>query len=120
MIQRALFLLAACMAAVPIESAAQQAAPAAAPPPPAFAAPNLSEKGVRSMATACAMCHGTNGKPVDGSSVAGLAGRPAAEIVASMNQFKAGTKPATIMHQIARGYGDAETAALADYFSKQR
>jgi cytochrome c553 len=52
--------------------------------------------------------------------VAGLAGRPAAEITASMNQFKAGTKPATIMHQIAKGYGEAEIAALADYFSKQR
>ena len=90
-----------------------------APPAPNFAAPDLSPKGVRSMAAACAMCHGTNGKPAAGSAVAGLAGRPSAEIVQGMAQFKAGTKPATIMHQISRGYSDAEVAALADYFSKQ-
>ncbi|QJR10290.1 hypothetical protein DSM104443_01344 [Usitatibacter rugosus] len=98
---------------------AQQPAPAA-PPPPAFAAANLSESGVRSMAGSCAMCHGTAGKAVEGSTVAPLAGRPAAELVGLMNDFKAGKRPATIMHQIAKGYGDAEVAALADYFSKQR
>lgn len=90
-----------------------------APPAPSFAAANLSPKGVQSMASACAMCHGTNGKPVAGSAVAGLAGRPANEIVEAMAQFKAGTKPATIMHQIARGYSDAEVAALAQFFSRQ-
>ena len=90
-----------------------------APPAPSFAPPNLSPKGVQSMASACAMCHGTNGKPVANSPVAGLAGRPRDEIVQSMAQFKAGSKPATIMHQIARGYTEGEIAALADYFSKQ-
>lgn len=97
------------------------AALAQQPPPPApnFAAPDLSAKGVRSLAAACAMCHGTNGRPAAGSTVAGLAGRPGAEIVQAMAQFKAGTKPATIMHQVAKGYSDAEVAALADYFSKQ-
>ena len=119
--QRIATVVAGALAAAAFGAAAQQpAAPAAAPPPPAFAAANLTEKGVRSMASSCAMCHGTFGKPVAGSTVAGLAGRPAAEISAAMNQFKAGTKPATIMHQIAKGYGDAEIAALADYFSKQR
>ena len=71
------------------------------------------------MAAACSMCHGTNGKPVAGSVVAALAGKPADEIVQSMSQFKAGRKPATIMHQIARGYSDEEIAALAQYFSRQ-
>jgi cytochrome subunit of sulfide dehydrogenase len=89
-----------------------------APPAPSFAAPNLTPKGVQSMAGACAMCHGTNGKPAANSTVAALAGRPRDEIVQSMAQFKAGSKPATIMHQVARGYSDAEVAALADYFSK--
>ena len=123
MIQRAAIVLAAGLAAVSLDTYAQQPAPPAAapgPPPPAFAAPNLGEKGVRAMAANCAMCHGTGGRAVDGSSVASLAGRPAADIVGLMNQFKAGTRPATIMHQIAKGYGDAEIAAMADYFSKQR
>jgi cytochrome c553 len=37
-----------------------------------------------------------------------------------MAEFRAGTRPATVMHQIAKGYGEAETAALADYFSQQK
>jgi cytochrome c553 len=116
------FLAVACLAALAGGAAsaqAQQPAPAA-PPPPAFAAANLSESGVRSMASACAMCHGPAGKPVPGSTVASLAGRPAAELVGLMNDFKAGKRPATIMHQVAKGYADAEIAALAEYFSKQR
>jgi len=36
-----------------------------------------------------------------------------------MAQFKEGKRQATLMHQIAKGYTDAEIAALADYFSKQ-
>ena len=108
-------LIAACL---PL--AAQQPAPAAAPPPPpAFAEPNVSPGGVRSMAAGCATCHGTDGKVAPQSAVAGLAGRPRDELVQLMAQFKDGKRPATIMHQIAKGYSDAEVAALADYFSKQ-
>jgi cytochrome c553 len=90
-----------------------------APPPPSFAPPNLTGKGVRAMAANCAMCHGTQGRTVEGSSVAPLAGRTAPEIVAQMKAFKEGTRQATIMHQIAKGYSDAEIAAMADYFSRQ-
>lgn len=119
--QRIAPLVAAVAVAASFDAAAQQpATPAAAPPPPAFAASNLSEKGVRSMAASCSMCHGTDGKAVPQSPVAGLAGRSSADISGAMAQFKAGTKPATIMHQIAKGYSDAEVAALADYFSKLR
>ena len=89
------------------------------PPAPNFAPPNLSAKGVQSMAAACSMCHGTQGKPVAGSPVAALAGRSRDDTIQAMAQFKAGTKPATIMHQISRGYSDAEVAALADYFARQ-
>lgn len=114
--QRIATVAAALAAAAALEAAAQQPAP----PPPAFAAANLTEKGVRSMAASCAMCHGTDGRPVAGSPVASLAGRAAADISGSMAQFKAGTRPATIMHQISKGYSEAEIAALADYFSKLR
>jgi cytochrome c553 len=88
------------------------------PPPPAFAAPNLSPKGVEGMAANCTMCHGTGGRAAQGSTVASLAGKPKDEIVQAMAQFKSGQKPATIMHQIAKGYGDAEVAALAEHFSR--
>lgn len=101
--------------AAAFSASAQQPAPS----PPAFAASNLTDKGVRAMAFNCAACHGTNGRPAAGSSVAGLAGRPAAEMVQAMQQAKEGKRPSTVMHQIAKGYSDAEIAALADYFSKQ-
>ena len=91
-----------------------------APTPPSFAPANVTQRGVTSMAANCAACHGTQGRAVAGSPVAALAGRPAAEIVQSMQQFKAGTRPATIMHQIAKGYGDDEIAALAEYFARQQ
>ena len=107
------------LAGLALLAAAAAHAQQPAPPAPNFAAPNLSPKGVQSMAAACSMCHGTQGKPVANSPVAALAGRSRDEIVQSMAQFKAGTKPATIMHQISRGYSDAEVAALADYFSRQ-
>jgi cytochrome subunit of sulfide dehydrogenase len=84
---------------------------------PSFVAPNLTEKGVRSMAFNCAPCHGPGGRPAPGSSVAGLAGR--GDIAEIMKAFKEGKREATLMHQIARGYSDAEIAALAGYFSVQ-
>jgi sulfide dehydrogenase cytochrome subunit len=115
MISRVAHMIAAGLAA----AAAAIASAQPAPPAPSFAAPNLTEKGVRALAMNCAMCHGTNGRTVEGSSVASLAGRPAAEIDALMKAFKEGTRQATIMHQIAKGYSDAEIAAIAEYFSKQ-
>ena len=108
-------LLAAAFLGAAFPLAAQQPAP----PAPAFAAPNLGVSGVRALAANCSACHGTNGSPVAGSPVPGLAGRPREEIVQVMGQFKSGARPATVMHQIAKGYGDAEIAALADHFSKQ-
>jgi cytochrome subunit of sulfide dehydrogenase len=97
--------------------AAAGIAPAQTPaPPPAFAAPNLTEKGVRDLAANCAICHGTMGRPAPGSRVPGLAGRT--DIADILKQFKEGKREATIMHQIAKGYGDAETAAIAAYFAK--
>ena len=82
--------------------------------PPAFAAPNLSIPGVRALASGCAMCHGPEGRPVAGSAVVALAGKRADAFVAAMNAFRDGKGEATVMRQIARAYGDAEIAALAD------
>ncbi len=88
-----------------------------APPAPNFAAPNLSEAGVRSMAANCAPCHGTKGRPAPGPKIAALAGR--SDIGEVLKAFKEGKREATLMHQIAKGYSDAEIAALAAYFAKQ-
>jgi len=112
--KRAIFLLAAF--------AAFAGAPAAFPqsrPTPRFAPPNLSPAGVRALAANCAQCHGTDGHPAPGSTLAALAGRPRAELAARLAAFKAGTARATVMDQLAKGYSDEEIAALADYFASR-
>ena len=72
---------------------------------------------VKGLAASCAACHGTNGQAVQGSSVVSLAGMPRDQVVAQLNAFKAGTRPATIMHQLAKGYSDAQIEQLAGYFA---
>lgn len=73
----------------------------------------------RSLAAACAQCHGTAGKPIAGSVLPPLAGMPAAHIEAQMKAFRSGDRSATVMHQIAKGYSDAQIAQLAAYFAAQ-
>jgi cytochrome subunit of sulfide dehydrogenase len=74
----------------------------------------------QSLAATCANCHGTNGKAVDGSSVTSIAGLDKAYISAQMKAFKTGTRPATVMHQISKGYSDAQIETLAAYFAAQK
>ena len=72
------------------------------------------------LAATCANCHGTNGRAVDGTAVPGLAGMPAAYMAEQLRAFKAGTRTATVMHQIAKGYNDAQIDAMAAYFAAQK
>ena len=73
----------------------------------------------RNLAATCANCHGTNGR-VQGSEVKALAGLPAARIAAAMTDFKSGAAPASIMHQIAKGYSDEQVRLIAAYFAAQQ
>ena len=73
----------------------------------------------RNLAATCANCHGTNGQ-ARGDTVAPLAGMPAERIVTTFNAYKTGALPATIMHQIAKGYTDEQVKAIAAYFAAQK
>jgi cytochrome subunit of sulfide dehydrogenase len=75
---------------------------------------------IKSVAATCANCHGTNGAVVSGSPVVGLAGMPKEYIAAQMIAFKTGTRPATVMHQLAKGYSDAQIVQLASFFASQK
>jgi cytochrome subunit of sulfide dehydrogenase len=72
----------------------------------------------RSLAASCAACHGTDGRSVT-QEVPSLAGLPREQIVAQMRAFRDGTRPASIMPQIAKGYSEAQVEALADYFARR-
>ena len=78
----------------------------------------MDELQVRSMAAACASCHGTQGVAQPGNE--SLAGVNKDELLKKMLDFKAGTRSATIMHQIAKGYSDEQLDAMAAYFSAQK
>lgn len=73
---------------------------------------------VRSWAAACANCHGTDGRAQPGMEA--LAGVSKDDLVKKMLDFKAGRKPATIMHQLAKGYSDEQIVAIAGYFAAQK
>jgi sulfide dehydrogenase cytochrome subunit len=71
------------------------------------------------LAASCTGCHGTNGA-TQGNTLPPLAGQQKDALLAAMKAFKAGTRPATIMTQIAKGYTDEQLEALAAYFAAQR
>ena len=71
----------------------------------------------RDMAATCANCHGTGG--VSRGVNETLAGKPRDELVRKLAEFKAGTRPGTIMPQLAKGFTDEQLAAIAGYFSEQ-
>lgn len=107
-----------CMGSSPLAFA--QPAPASTPAASTNApvAAPLPATAARYLAANCANCHGTDGRAQQGGF--NLAGLPKEYIVAQMTAFKTGTRQATIMHQISKGYSDAQIALMADYFSKQK
>ena len=69
----------------------------------------------RLIASNCATCHGTNGLSQGG--MPSLNGVDKASIATMMQDFRSGRKPATIMHQLSKGYTDSEIDAVAAYFA---
>ena len=78
------------------------------------------ELNTRALAATCASCHGTDGRVVPGSGNARLAGQSAEFIVTQMLAFRSGSRPATVMHQLSKGFSETQIQALAAYFSAQR
>lgn len=70
---------------------------------------------VRSWAAGCAGCHGTQGIAQPG--MVSLAGVTKDQLLRKMLDFKAGRQPATLMHQISKGYTDEQLEQLAGYFA---
>jgi len=68
-------------------------------------------------AEGCYGCHGPAG--AGAGAIPAIAGRDAADLRAAMLAFRANERPGTIMGRVARGYTEAEIAAIADHFARQ-
>ena len=90
-----------------------------ATPAPAFPASAEPPTG----ASAWSGCHPATATPTNAgveTAVPRIAGRNAAEIVAQMQAFRSGQRPATVMDRIAKGFSDEEIQAIAAWYESQK
>lgn len=68
-----------------------------------------------------ASCSGCHARHEDASSaIPGIFGRDPAEMLAALKSFKEGSKPATVMNRIAKGFSDDELQAIAAWLATQK
>lgn len=77
------------------------------------------QRQVRALAATCAACHGFGGRPAAGSLIPPLAGLTREQFTERMLEYRQGSLPATVMHQISKGYEPAQIDALAAWFAAQ-
>ena len=70
----------------------------------------------RNLASTCFTCHGTDGRSVGGIPPS-LAGQDKNHLLLQLKDFREGKRPATLMHQQAKGYSDQQLEAIAGYFA---
>jgi len=81
------------------------------------ASAQVDANSARYIAANCANCHGTNGVARGG--MPSLAGQKKEQIAARVREFRDGKRAATLMHQIAKGYSDAQIDAIAEQIARQ-
>ena len=67
----------------------------------------------------CAGCHGVNGAS-SGTTMPIIGGLSKSYIETAMKQYRDGSRSATVMGRIAKGYNDAQIAAMSEFFAKQQ
>jgi len=67
------------------------------------------------LSNSCAGCHGTDGKSP--GAIPSINGKSPEFITQALEEFRAGSKPSTVMERHARGYSDEEIKMIAEYFS---
>ncbi|HTS41709.1 MAG TPA: cytochrome C [Xanthobacteraceae bacterium] len=69
-------------------------------------------------AAACTGCHAVDARTK--TAVPRIHGRSADDIVAAMAAFRSGSRVATVMDRVAKGFTDDETRAIAAWFASQK
>jgi cytochrome subunit of sulfide dehydrogenase len=67
----------------------------------------------------CSNCHPAAMANGGGDTLPPLAGRKADDLVAAMTAFRDGSRPATVMGRLARGFSDGEIKAIAAWWAAQ-
>lgn len=86
---------------------------------PAAQAMDAQTLRTRALAATCAHCHGTDGQAVEGEALVRLADLPEDYILTQLTAFRTGQRPATIMHQITKGYSQEQLETIARYFGSR-
>ncbi|WP_249225264.1 c-type cytochrome [Tardiphaga alba] len=69
-------------------------------------------------AASCSGCHAVQGAA--SSAIPPIHGRDAGEITEAMTGFRNGTRPATVMGRIAKGFSDDELRPIAAWLAEQK
>lgn len=75
-------------------------------------------KGKRLFAN-CSSCHSLE-PAIPESPIPSLTIQTRDTLVTKMREYKAGNRPATIMHQLAKGYTDEEIQSIASYIVSKK
>jgi len=70
------------------------------------------------LSNSCAGCHGTDGKSP--GAIPSIHGKSADFISQALTEFRAGTRPSTVMGRHAKGYTDEEIKLIAEHFASQK
>jgi sulfide dehydrogenase cytochrome subunit len=70
------------------------------------------------LSASCAGCHGTDGRSP--GSIPPINGRSEEFIRASLEDFRSGRRPSTVMGRHAKGYTDEEIVLIAEYFATRQ
>lgn len=79
----------------------------------------MSGASATMIANTCAGCHGTYGASM-GPSIPTLGGMSATYMVETMEGYKSGDIPSTIMGRLAKGYTTEEFEQMGKYFAEQK
>lgn len=80
--------------------------------------PTLAASAPPPGAASCSGCHAVHGTAA--SAIPPIHGRDAGEIMDAMTGFHNGTRPATVMGRIAKGFSDDEMRLIAAWLSEQK
>ena len=70
------------------------------------------------LAASCEGCHGTGGRSP--GAIPAIAGKSAQYLQETLESFRSGERPSTVMGRHVTGYSEDEIRQIAEYFSQQK